>query len=103
MPAETNPAWQRLDKWLWFARVVKTRTLAQKLIASGAIRVNGQRVLDADYRIKPDDGLTLVIGSRIRVLKVVGFAQRRGPASAAAMLFEDLSPQLSSSAQKPQS
>ena len=94
-----TPTRQRLDKWLWHARVTKTRTLAQKLIASGAVRVNGQRVLATDQRVGPGDGLTLLVHERLRVLRVTAIADRRGSASVAATLYEDISPQL----QKPDS
>ncbi|WP_404401699.1 RNA-binding S4 domain-containing protein [Pelagibacterium halotolerans] len=83
---------QRLDKWLWHARVVKSRTLAQKLILSGAVRVNGQRVSDTSTRIGIGDGLTFVLHERLRVLKILGFAERRGPARDAILLYEDRSP-----------
>ncbi|WP_417583612.1 RNA-binding S4 domain-containing protein [Pelagibacterium sp.] len=88
------PNRQRLDKWLWHARIAKTRTLAQKLIESGAVRVNGQRVLASDRRVGPGDGLTLQIHTRLRVLRIIGLADRRGPASLAMTLYEDISPQV---------
>lgn len=98
MPAET-PTRQRLDKWLWHARVTKTRTLAQKLIEAGAVRVNGQRVLETDHRVGTGDGLTIQVHSRLRVLRITGIADRRGSATVAATLYEDISPTL----EKPES
>ena len=98
MPADL-PTRQRLDKWLWHARVTKTRTLAQKLIESGAVRVNGQRVVETDQRVGPDDGLTIQIHSRLRVLKITAIADRRGSATIAATLYEDISPAI----EKPES
>lgn len=83
---------QRLDRWLWFARIVKSRTLAQKLIASGAVRVDSERVKDADHRIGPGAVLTFALHDRIRVLRVRDGGTRRGPASEAQTLYEDLSP-----------
>src|SRR5690606_922826 len=74
-PASTR---QRLDKWLWHARVTKSRTLAQKLIESGAVRVNGQRVTGSDTRVGAGDGLTILVHGRLRVLKIAGLAERRG-------------------------
>ena len=94
---------QRLDKWLWYARVVKTRTLAQKLVAGGAVRVNGQRVTAPDHRLAIGDGLTILVHDRLRVLKVLAPGERRGPASAAALLFEDLSPQFPKVPAEPES
>lgn len=92
MPSERQDR-QRLDKWLWHARITKTRTLAQKLIESGAVRVNGQRVLDSDRRVGAGDGLTLQIHTRLKVLRIAAIADRRGSASVAATLYEDISPQ----------
>lgn len=90
-PASTR---QRLDKWLWHARVTKSRTLAQKLIESGAVRVNGQRVTGTDHRVGPGDGLTIQINGRLRVLRILGLAERRGSPSVAAALYDDISPVL---------
>lgn len=90
MPSDL-PTRQRLDKWLWHARVTKTRTLAQKLVESGAVRVNGQRTLATDHRVGPGDGLTLQLHNRLRVLRILGLAERRGPAQLAASLYEDIS------------
>ncbi|HWJ88480.1 MAG TPA: RNA-binding S4 domain-containing protein [Pelagibacterium sp.] len=97
MPSDL-PARQRLDKWLWHARVTKTRTLAQKLVASGAVRVNGQRCIAPDQRVGPGDGLTIQFPNRLRVLRIAAIADRRGPAAIATTLYEDISPDL----QKPQ-
>ncbi|MCD7061278.1 RNA-binding S4 domain-containing protein [Pelagibacterium xiamenense] len=89
----TDTTRQRLDKWLWHARVVKSRTLAQRLIESGVVRVNGQRVKDANTRVAIGDGLTFVLHERLRVLKILGIGERRGPARDATLLYEDLSPE----------
>ena len=83
---------QRLDKWLWFARILKSRTLAQKFIASGAVRVDKMRVTGPDQRIGPGSVLTFALNNRIRVLRVLDTGTRRGPASEAQTLYEDLSP-----------
>jgi ribosome-associated heat shock protein Hsp15 len=83
---------QRIDKWLWFARVVKTRTLAQKLVLSGAVRVNREKCASASQPLKPGDVLTIAVGRGIRVLKVAAAGARRGPAEEARALYEDLSP-----------
>ena len=81
---------RRLDKWLWCARVTRSRTGAQALISAGHVRVNRARVTRVSHELKPDDILTIIAGSRVRVMKVAGFAVRRGPAAAARMLYEDL-------------
>ncbi len=80
----------RLDKWLWFARVVKTRSIAQELAGSGHVRVNGQRAESAARAIRIGDVLTIALPSRVRILKVQDVAERRGPASEAVRLYEEL-------------
>jgi ribosome-associated heat shock protein Hsp15 len=80
----------RLDKWLWFARVVKTRAIAQDLASSGHVRVNGQRAESAAKAICIGDVLTIALPSRVRVLKVLDVAERRGQASEAKMLYQEL-------------
>jgi len=89
---DSAPDRQRIDKWLWHARVVKTRTLAQKLVVGGKVRVNGDKVLAANTLVKTGDVATVVVQTRVRVLKIIGFSQRRGGAPAAQALYEDLTP-----------
>ena len=89
---ETGLPKLRIDKWLWYARVVKTRTLAGKLVQAGHVRVNKDKILSVSHKIKIDDVLTIALTNRIRVLKVLAFGERRGSAKEAAILFEDLSP-----------
>ena len=83
---------QRLDRWLFFSRAVKSRTLAQKLIETGAVRVNSERTDKADYRVGPGDVLTMTVHSRLLVWRILNAGERRGPATEAAGLYEDLSP-----------
>ena len=85
---------QRLDRWLFFARAVKSRTLAQKLIESGAVRVNAQRVTASDRQVGPGDVLTMMLGRRLVVWRIQAAAKRRGPPAEAATLYEDLTPAL---------
>lgn len=87
-----SPPGQRIDKWLWHARIVKTRTLATRLAASGQMRVNKRRMSRASHTVRPGDVLTFVHGGRVRVLKIVALAVRRGPAPDARALYEDLAP-----------
>ena len=84
---------QRIDKWLWHARVVRTRSAAAALANSGQVRVNGVRIDAASRVVRPGDVVTLVL-SRALVLKVAGFSGRRGSAEAARMLYEDLQPRM---------
>jgi len=82
---------QRIDKWLWHARVVRTRTAAAALVDGGLVRVNGERTDAASRAVRADDVVTIAL-DRIRILRVAGFSERRGSASDAAILFEDLTP-----------
>lgn len=81
---------QRIDKWLWHARVVRTRTSAAELVARGHVRVNGARVVAPSHAVKSGDVLTIALDSRIRVWKVTDFAERRGDATAARALYIEL-------------
>jgi ribosome-associated heat shock protein Hsp15 len=84
------PAALRLDKWLWFARIVKTREIAKELAESGHVRINGQRATSASRLVRIGDVLTVALPSRVRVLKVADVAERRGPAAAGAALYEEI-------------
>jgi ribosome-associated heat shock protein Hsp15 len=79
---------QRLDRWLWHARIVKTRALAAALVESGFVRVNGRRTNRPADAVRPGDVLTIALPSRVRVLKIAGIAPRRSDAGAAAALYE---------------
>jgi len=83
---------QRLDKWLWFARIAKTRSLATRLVESGKARVNKTRVSKASRTVRAGDVITLAIHEQIKVLKVIACGVRRGPATEARELYEDMSP-----------
>jgi ribosome-associated heat shock protein Hsp15 len=81
---------QRIDKWLWHARVVRTRPDAAGLATSGHVRINGQRIDAAGRTVRPGDVVTVSLDRRVRVLKVAGLTGRRGSADAARGLYEDL-------------
>jgi ribosome-associated heat shock protein Hsp15 len=83
---------RRLDKWLWFARFCKSRTLAAKLCAAGRIRIGGEVIHKAHQLVRAGDVLTFPLGPHIRVIRVVQLGERRGPASEARTLYEDLAP-----------
>ena len=83
---------QRIDKWLWHARVVRTRSAAAELAASGHVRVNGARIDAASRPVRAGDVITVGLDRQVRVLKVVAFAARRGDAPAAQCLYENLTP-----------
>lgn len=84
---------QRIDKWLFFARVVKSRSLAAKLAQAGRVRINGDKTDQAADLVKAGDVLTMTLDRRILVYRVVATGARRGPADEARRLYEDLSPQ----------
>jgi ribosome-associated heat shock protein Hsp15 len=81
---------QRIDRWLWHARIVRTRDAAASLAGAGYVRINGVKI-DAPGRfVRAGDVITVALDQSIRVLRVTGFAERRGPASAGPSLYEDL-------------
>jgi ribosome-associated heat shock protein Hsp15 len=83
---------QRIDKWLWHARVVRTRSAAAALAAAGHVRLNSQRIDAPSRSVRAGDVVTVALDRAVRVLKVAGFAERRGSAEAARALYEDLAP-----------
>jgi ribosome-associated heat shock protein Hsp15 len=83
---------QRVDKWLFFARVVKSRSLAAKLAQAGRVRINGEKIDQAAAGVRPGDTLTVMLERRVLVYKVLDCGARRGPAEEARRLYEDLSP-----------
>ena len=89
--------WQRLDKWLWHARVAKTRALCARIVETGGVRVNRLPTDKPHCKLRQGDVLTFAQGGAergiIRIWRVVALADRRGPASEARELFEDLSAQ----------
>jgi ribosome-associated heat shock protein Hsp15 len=84
---------QRIDKWLFFARVVKSRSLAAKLVQAGRVRVNREKTDQAAQLVKPGDVLTINLDRRVIVLRVVLAGERRGPFEEARTLYVDMSPQ----------
>lgn len=80
----------RLDKWLWQARFFKTRTLAATVAGKGKIRINRMLVTKPHYKVRPGDVLTFAQGRDIRVVRVVALGERRGPATEARTLYEDI-------------
>jgi ribosome-associated heat shock protein Hsp15 len=85
-----DKAGQRVDKWLWHARVVRTRAAAAELVAAGKVRVNRRRIEKAGYLLAIGDVLTIGLGARVRVLRVKVFNERRGPPDTAMSLFEEV-------------
>jgi ribosome-associated heat shock protein Hsp15 len=91
-PAPAPVTTQRLDKWLWFARVVKTRTLAAALVLDGRVRVNRARAEKPSVMVRPGDVITVAVHSRVRILKVTAPGSKRESATFARSLFEELTP-----------
>lgn len=91
------PATQRIDKWLWCARIFRTRTLAAKVVAEGSIRLtrgnDTMRIDKPSCLVRPGDRIAFLAGGRLRVLEVRACGLRRGPAREAALLYLDCSPQ----------
>jgi len=83
-------ATQRLDKWLWFARLLKSRTLAAEFVAAGKVRLNKAKVEKASHVVRVGDVLTTTLSRRVRVFRVTGLGERRGPSAAARSLYEEL-------------
>ncbi len=88
----TGASTQRIDKWLWYARFIKTRTAAARLVADGKVRVNKMRVTKPGYNVAVNDILTFTISHHLRIVRIVAPGSRRGPAVEAQELYEDLTP-----------
>lgn len=82
----------RVDKWLWHARFFKTRSLAAKVVATGHVRINGNRVAKPSVQVSASDILTFPQAKQVRVVKLTAIGTRRGPAPEAQALYEDLTP-----------
>ncbi|TPJ78519.1 RNA-binding S4 domain-containing protein [Mesorhizobium sp. B2-6-2] len=83
---------QRIDKWLFFSRAVKSRSLAAKVVVAGRVRINRDKAAQASDLVKPGDVLTITLERRILIWKVLSCGARRGPADEARLLYEDMSP-----------
>lgn len=85
---------QRIDKWLWHARLCKTRSAAQRIVDDGRVRLTTReapaRVEKASQTVRPGDVITLVIAGKVRVVRILACAERRGPAPEARQLYEEL-------------
>ena len=83
----------RLDKWLWFARIAKSRADAQKLIERGQVTLNGKVVEKVSADVKPGDALAIVTGPIRHAVEVLALGARRGPAPEAQALYARTAPQ----------
>ena len=92
---------QRLDKWLWCARLARTRCGAQRAIEAGKVRINGARAIKASRSVQAGDVVTATLLGKLYVVRVLASAERRGPASAASKLYyDDLTPPAGSRAER---
>ncbi len=81
---------QRIDRWLWFARLVKTRALAQRLVAKGKVRVNRTKVTKPSQTVSPGDVVSFMNRDHIKVVEVIATGTRRGPAPEARSLYNEI-------------
>lgn len=82
----------RVDKWLWYARFFKSRSLATQFCNEGKLRIDDVLINKAHHVVRPGNVLTLVRGAAVRVIRVLALGSRRGPAAEAQALYEDISP-----------
>ncbi len=83
---------QRIDRWLFFTRAVKSRSLAARLVQAARVRVNREKVDQPSRPVKPGDVLTITLERRVLVWRVLAPGTRRGPAEEARTLYEDITP-----------
>ncbi|ARS28829.1 RNA-binding S4 domain-containing protein [Sphingomonas sp. KC8] len=82
----------RIDKYLWFVRLTKTRSLAQAIITTGRMRASGRIIERAHGLVRVGEVLTFPLNGRVRVIRIEAIPERRGPAPQARICYTDLSP-----------
>jgi ribosome-associated heat shock protein Hsp15 len=80
----------RLDKFLFFTRLTKTRALAQSLAAQGHIRIDGQAVQRVHASVSPGQVITVPLNDRVRIIRIEALPNRRGPASEARLCYSEI-------------
>ena len=80
----------RIDRFLFFIRLVKSRTLAQGIVAAGHVRIDGKRIEKASEEVRVGSVVALPLHGQVRVLRVLDLPLRRGPASEARACYEEL-------------
>ncbi|MGB9295645.1 MAG: S4 domain-containing protein [Pseudolabrys sp.] len=85
-----GPDRQRIDKWLWHARMVRTRSAAAALTTAGFVRVNGRRMTAAGHPVRIGDVVTDALDRAVKVVRVEGLCEKRGGAPVARTLYRDL-------------
>jgi ribosome-associated heat shock protein Hsp15 len=91
MPAD-EAATLRLDKWLWFARLTKSRSLAARLCEAGAVAIAGRAMLKPHHPVRIGDVVTVPQGRLIHTIRIVALGSRRGPAPEARTLYVETLP-----------
>ncbi len=92
MSDHEDVGWQRLDKWLWCARFMRQRSDCAALVGQGGVRINRMPTDKPHARLRVGDVITLPLRGEVRVIEVRALAERRGPASAAALLYHEIAP-----------
>ena len=82
----------RIDRYLFFIRLVKSRTFAQSVIDEGHVRIDGKRIEKSSEEVRVGSVVALPLHGRVRVLKVLCLPERRGPVPEARACYEDLGP-----------
>ena len=88
----TGQARQRIDKWLFFARLRKSRSLAAKSVESGDVSINGVNIRQPSHSVRPGDVVVLSLDRHDMVVKVLQPGERRGPYEEARLLYSDMTP-----------
>lgn len=81
---------QRIDIWLWYARLCKTRSISNKLIKSGHVHINGHRIVKPATAVKKNDVITLPWHHQIKVIRVKNFTIQRSSARLCTILYEEI-------------
>ncbi|UAK24807.1 RNA-binding S4 domain-containing protein [Sphingomonas nostoxanthinifaciens] len=82
----------RLDKYLWFVRIVKSRALAQQIAEAGHLRIDGRAVDRAHAEVRVGNVLSFALDDKVRIVRVETMPHRRGPTAEARACYTDLSP-----------
>ena len=90
--ASSAAASRRLDQWLWFARLVKSRSLGSRLCAAGGIVINGMAIIKANHTVRIGDVIAVPRGAFRRTVRVRALGIRRGPVAEARLLYEEIAP-----------
>ena len=93
MTEPQNAETQRIDKWLFHARFIKSRARATKLVNAKKLRINGDKISKASYNIKPGDILTFHLQDQVKMIEILGINATRRPFVEAQMLYDDQSPE----------